>query len=173
MTTNDIMEELSRNFVLTIAHSRGYFNHDGRDYGTDLLIRKAIRRSENNKGRYLTSGKAIDVQLKAVSEDGISYLKTSIKYTLEVKNFNDLVERAREGGSLIPLVLIVFIIPSDATKWVECLEDGMITRKEAYWYFLTSNTESSPNSTSVTIEIPKSNKVNTDLFPNLFSSLWA
>lgn len=172
MTTNDIMEELSRDFILTIAHNKGYFNHDGRDYGTDLQIRKALKRRENGKSRYLTSGKAIDVQLKAVSEDWVNYLEHSVKYTLEVKNYNDLVTRAREDGALIPLVLIVFIVPSDISQCVGCLPDGIITRKEAFWYQLPSDTELSTNKTSVTIEIPKLNKVNTELFPNLFSTLW-
>ncbi len=166
------MEELSRDFILTIAHNKGYFNHDGRDYGTDLQIRKSLKRTQNGKGRYLTSGKSIDVQLKAVSEDWISYSENSIKYRLEVKNYNDLVERAKEDGALIPLILIVFIVPSDMTKCVESLQDGIITRKEAFWYQLPSNLERSSNTSSVTIEIPKTNKVNTELFPNLFSTLW-
>lgn len=172
MTANDIMEELSRDFILTIAHNKGYFSHEGRDYGTDLQIRKAIKRNENKKGRYLTSGKAIDIQLKAVSEDWVTYLENSVKYTLEVKNYNDLVERAREGGYLIPLILIVFVVPSDMSKCVNSLPDGMITRKEAFWFQLPSDAEFSTNATSVTIEIPKTNKVNTELFPNLFSTLW-
>ena len=172
MTANDIMEELSRDFILTIAHNKGYFSHDGRDYGTDLHIRKAIRRKENGKGRYLTSGKSIDVQLKAISEDWVTYLENSIKYTLEVKNYNDLVERANEGGALIPLILIVFVVPSDMSQCVDCLPDGIITRKEAFWFQLPPDTVNSNNSTSVTIEIPKMNRVNTELFPNLFSTLW-
>jgi hypothetical protein len=168
------MEELSRNFVLTLAHNKGYFNYEGLDYGTDLQIRKAIRRRENGRARYLTSGRAIDVQLKAVSEEGVTYLEKSIKYTLEVKNYNDLVQRAKEqGGDLIPLILIVFVVPPDTDKWVECLNDGVIIRKEAYWYLLPSNSEYSENSSSVTIEIPKANKVTAELFPNLFSTLWS
>jgi len=173
MTSNDIMEEISRDFIMTIAHNKGYFNLSGRDYGTDLLIRKAIRRTDNGKNRYLTSGKGIDIQLKAVSEDWVTYLENSIKYTLEVKNFNDLIERAKEeGGAIIPLILIVFVVPSDTNNWVEAQQDGVIIRKEAYWYQIQPELDYSSNTSNVTIEIPKINKVNAELFPNLFVTLW-
>ena len=173
MTTNDIMEELSRDFIMTIAHNKGFFNYHGRDYGTDLMIRKAIKRNENGRGRYLTTGRAIDVQLKAVTENWVTYLENSIKYTLEVKNYNDLIVRSKEeGGGLIPLILIVFIVPLDSKKWVECQSDGIITRKEAYWYQVQPNAEISNNAKTITIEISKNNKVNTELFPNLFNTLW-
>ena len=173
MTANDIMEELSRDFILTIAHNKGFFSLDGRDYGTDLHIRKAIRRKENGKGRYFSSGKQIDIQLKAVSANYVNYLENSVKYTLEVKNYNDFVERANEGGALIPFVLIVVVLPSDISQYVDCLPDGIIIRKEAFWYQLPTEKTFSKNKTSVTIEIPKTNRVNTELFPNLFSTLWA
>ncbi len=172
MTQNDIIEELSKDFILTLAHNKGFFNHDGRDYGTDLQIRRAIPRKQKNKSRYLSSGKAIDIQLKAVSENRITYLQNSIKYPLEVKNYNDLIERARESGKIIPLILIVFIVPSDPSQYVACLPDGIITRKEAFWYQVPPNANLSPNDNTVTIEIPTINRVNTELFPNLFSTLW-
>lgn len=112
------------------------------------------------------------MQLKAVSENYITYSKDSIKYVLEVKNYNDLIERAKESGNLIPLILIVFIVPTDQKKWIESVPDGLITRKEAYWFNLTNESKSSSNSTNITIEIPIKNKVDIDLFPNLFSTLW-
>jgi hypothetical protein len=167
------MEELSRDFIMTIAHSRGFFNFNGRDYGTDLLIRQAIKRANNGRSRYLTTGKGIDIQLKAVSEDWISYLDKSVKYTLEIKNYIDLIERAKEeGGAIIPLILIIFIVPSDSNKWVEMQQDGILLRKEAYWYQISPDKEIPSNKTNITIEIPKANKVNAELFPNLFVTLW-
>lgn len=173
MTSNDIMEELSRDFIMTIAHSKGFFNFNGRDYGTDLLIRQAIKRTNNGRSRYLTTGKGIDIQLKAVSEDWVTYLDKTVKYTLEVKNYIDLIERAKEeGGAIIPLILIIFIVPSDANKWVEMQQDGIVLRKEAYWYQILPDREVPSNKANITIEIPKSNKVNTELFPNLFVTLW-
>ena len=74
--------------------------------------------------------------------------------------------------SMHPLPLVV-VLPSDISQYVDCLPDGIIIRKEAFWYQLPTEKTFSKNKTSVTIEIPKTNRVNTELFPNLFSTLWA
>jgi len=172
MTTNDKMEELSRNFILAIAHNRGYFDYNGRDYGTDLLIRKSLKRLENRKQRYLSSGKAIDVQLKSVFERNVEYKVDVIKYKLEVKNYNDLVTRANENGATIPMVLVVYVIPDDELKWIKCQNDGTLLKKEAYWYILPPNSEYSKNTSKVTIEIPLTNRIDEELFPNLWNTLF-
>jgi len=93
MTQNDIMEELSTGFIEVLAHSKGYFNLHGRDYGTDLHIREAKMRKNNGRGRYLTTGRGLDVQLKAVTEKYVTVTPTHIKYSLESKNYNDLIWR--------------------------------------------------------------------------------
>jgi Domain of unknown function (DUF4365) len=172
MTSNDIMEAISKDYILAIAHNNGFINFQGRDYGTDLTIRKAVPRTTEGRNRYLTSGKAIDVQLKAISEDGLSFQEQIVKFKLKTKNFNDLVERSQDNGHLIPLILVVFVLPSDRTKWVECIEDGLVIRRAAYWYQVLPNTPFSNNAESVTIDIPIVNKVNTQFFSNLFNQLW-
>ena len=172
MTRNDKMEELSRDYVLTIAHNKGFFDYNGRDYGTDMLIRKALRRQENKRTRYLSSGKAVDVQLKSVLEHNVTYSGDIVKFTLEVKNYNDLVDRSNENGATIPLILVVYIIPSDENDWVKCTSDGTLLKKEAYWYRLPSGTSRSGNTTSVTIDIPQGNRVTEEFFPNLWTSLF-
>lgn len=178
MTTNDKMEELSRDFIMTIAHNTGYFNCSGRDYGVDLMIRKSRgRRKQSSSGsRYLTSGKAVDIQLKATREKSITYLSDTIKYQFEVKNYNDLVDRLKEneqeGSSLIPLILIIFILPNDESKWVNYIPDGVVSRKEAYWYIVPDDIDYSSNSSGITIEIPQMNRIEGDFFDTLFSTLW-
>lgn len=113
MKETDIMEEISKSYLEVIANRNGYFNSIHRDYGTDLTIRKA--RLCPTRKRYLTTGKAIDIQVKAVTEpyirDYSDTTKNQIKYDLEVKNYNDLVDRANENGSVIPLLLAVFVMP--------------------------------------------------------------
>ncbi|WP_405247707.1 hypothetical protein [Cellulophaga sp. Asnod2-G02] len=66
MTDNDIMEEISKGYLELLASSCGYFNATSRDYGNDLNIRKA--KICPTRKRYLTTGKSIDIQVKAVSE---------------------------------------------------------------------------------------------------------
>lgn len=173
MTETDIMEELSKGYLEVIASRSGYFNAFQRDYGTDLTIRKAkvcpVRK------RYLTTGKAIDIQVKAVSEtyvvDYNDASKTNIKYDLEVKNYNDLIDRANEKGAYIPLILAVFIIPTDKTKWIELRTDELMVRKCAFWFQIPVGASHSTNKTTVRIEIPKANRIALDFYDNQFSAL--
>nr|WP_293844757.1 DUF4365 domain-containing protein [uncultured Arsenicibacter sp.] len=173
MTETDIMEELSKGYLEVIANRSGYFNAIQRDYGTDLIIRKA--KVCTTRKRYLTTGKAIDIQVKAVSEEYIYDYndphKFNIKYDLEVKNYNDLIDRANEKGVYIPLILAVFIIPSDKSKWIELNSDELLVRKCAFWYQIPVGESHSNNSQSVRIEIPKTNRINLDFYDTQFSAL--
>lgn len=173
MTKNDIMEELSKGYLELIANRNGYFNSVYRDYGTDLTIRKAIICPKRN--RYLTTGKAIDIQVKAVSESYIHDYnqpdKSNIKYDLEVKNYNDLVDRVNETGIYIPLILIVFIIPSNENKWIEMTSNELQVRKCAFWFQVPVGSVHSTNKTKVRIEIPKKNRIALDFYNIQFSAL--
>ncbi len=173
MTELDKMEELSKRYLEIIANNTGYFNSTSRDYGTDLTIRKA--KYCPNRKRLLTTGKALDIQLKAVTEKYVSDLNNpssaTIKYVLEVKNYNDLIDRANENGLIIPLLLVVFIMPDKKADWVELIADELILRKCAYWYQIPINSVYSPNKTTVTIKIPKSNKISMDFYIDQFLKL--
>ncbi|MDF0716991.1 DUF4365 domain-containing protein [Muricauda sp. 334s03] len=173
MTDNDIMEEISKGYLELIASRNGYFNSIHRDYGTDLSIRKAklcpIRK------RYLTTGKAIDIQVKAVSEkyvrDYSDNSKTFVKYDLEVKNYNDLIDRANENGSFIPLILAVFIMPEFKNDWLNVKPEELILKKCAFWFQIPSGSSHSVNKSTVTIDIPKANRIAMDFYDVQFSAL--
>lgn len=173
MTDSVIMEELSKSYLETIANRAGYFNSTSRDYGTDLTIRKANLCPQRK--RYLTSGKAIDIQIKAVSEKYVRHYndntKTFLKYDLEVKNYNDLIVRAAENGVIIPLILAVFIMPENKNEWVEIMPEQLILKKCAFWYKIPQNRTISNNESTVTLEIPKINKISMDFYSEQFSYL--
>lgn len=173
MTETDIMEELSKGYLEVIANRSGYFNAIQRDYGTDLTIRKANVCA--TRKRYLTTGKAIDIQVKAVSENYIfdyeDTTKKNIKYDLEVKNYNDLIDRANEKGAYIPLILAVFIIPADKSKWIEINSEELLVRKCAFWYQIPVGASPSTNAATKRIYIPKTNRINLDFYDNQFSAL--
>jgi hypothetical protein len=42
----------------------------------------------------------------------------TIKYKLEVKNYNDLISRKNEDN-YIPLILILFIFPNEPKDWLQ------------------------------------------------------
>jgi len=173
MTSTHIMEEISKGYLEIIANRSGYFNFQGRDYGTDLLIRKAQYSSQRN--RYLTTGKAIDIQVKATHEKYITHLNDNasdvIKFALEVKAYNDLIERANETGKLIPLFLIVFIFPDDESTWVNLTLESLIIKRRAYWYNTGNLIKLSGNTDNKTISIPKDNVIELDTFDKLFAAI--
>ena len=167
------MEEISKGYLELIANRNGYFNSIHRDYGTDLTIRKA--KTCPLRKRYLTTGKAIDIQVKAVSERYVRCYdddsSSFVKYSLEVKNYNDLIERANENGSYIPLILAVFVMPEKKDDWINLNPEALILKKCAFWYQIPVASLQSKNSTSVTIEIPKENRIAMDFYDIQFSAL--
>lgn len=174
MTETIIMEELSKAFIEGIASRGGYYNSTGKDYGTDLTIRKAYL-NPRQCNRYLTSGKAIDIQVKSVSEKYITGFddpkSKHIKYNLEVKNYNDLIDRFNEIGSIIPLILIVVILPENKDEWLSLTLDSLIFKKCAFWYQIPSGATHSTNKSKSVIIIPKSNQVDLNFFDEQFSKL--
>lgn len=170
MNNNDIMEELSKSYLEVIANNNGYFNSASRDYGTDMTIRKATICP--TRRRYLTTGKCIDIQIKAVSESYVTHFNDSskefIKYSLEVKNYNDLVDRVKENGAFIPLILAVFVMPTDRIDWIHVNPEELIVRKCAFWFKVPLDADYSKNTSNITIEIPKANKITVNFFEEQF-----
>lgn len=169
MTENDIMEELSRKYVEVIANRGGFFNQAGKDYGTDLTLRRA--KKSLDRTRILTTGRAIDFQIKAVHEKYIRYNGPYLSYDLEVKNYNDLIERKLENGNYIPLYLIVFIVPNRSDDWVFVSSNDISLRKCAHWYEIDDQLTACTNKSTKTIHIPISNVVDLKLFEELFKKL--
>lgn len=173
MTDNIIMEEISKTYLETIANGNGYFNSVARDYGTDMTIRRANYCPV--KKRYLTIGKSVDLQIKAVSEKYVEGINdptaTEIKYVLEAKNYNDLITRANEGGICMPLYLCVVVLPNDKTNWYSLNTDELIIRKCAFWYQVPDGAAETKNTTSISISIPKSNVISESFYDDIFNSL--
>jgi hypothetical protein len=173
MTDTVIMEELSKSYLETIANRTGYFNSVSRDYGTDLTIRKANLCP--TRKRYLTTGKAIDFQVKAVSDKYVLGIddpnRSTIKYNLEVKNYNDLIDRTKENGRIIPLILIVFILPKDKPNWLTYTPEQLILKRCAFWYQIPAGLTHTNNRTKTMIEIPKTNIISMSFFDEQFAKL--
>jgi len=167
MTEPDIMEQLSKRYVEIIANRKGYFVLSGKDYGTDLHIAKAVR--YNNS--FCETGRQVHIQIKSVVETSEHLIESAneIKYDLRGKNYNDLVFRIKEE-SYIPLILILFIFPSDPENWLQVTSDHLIMGKCAYWYYPDNNFELeyvNPKGTK-RIEISKSNLIKLDFFNYIF-----
>lgn len=146
--TSHMQEHLSQAYVKAVAARAGYavqFN-EGCDYGVDGQIRE-VHRIEN---RYRDSGFILDFQLKCTKN--VILQDAMVSYDLEVKNYNDFVERAQDGSA--PLLLIVYHLPEDPEKWLEVSEEKLIMRKCCYWSFL-KDAQSTSHKATQRIHIPK------------------
>jgi hypothetical protein len=169
MNIPDIMECLSRNYLETIANRTGYFNLQGKDFGTDLHICKANTIDRGHYQRQMMTGRQIHFQVKSVQEHLIRTTPRHISYDLETKNYDDLIDRKNELGSYIPLVLVIFIFPTDQAQWLTLTTEELIIRKRAYWYIPDENATYTPNKTSQVINIPSSNVIGMDFFSMIFN----
>jgi hypothetical protein len=172
MTENDIKELISRNFIRTVANRQGYKVGDrDLDHGVDLSVIEVTKRKTNDGSiRYLDSGRQIELQLKCTTETGVTYTDESIKYALEVKTYNDLIYRKNNA---IPLILVLFVLPSDVNKWVLCNDKMLKIQKHAFWYIPNALDTETENISNITIEIDKKNLVTKDSIKELFDIIYS
>ena len=117
-----------------------------RDYGIDGTFRPV----QILNRRRIESGFPLDYQLK--STINFQLMDDVVKYDLEAKTFNDLVQRHQTTGA-IPMVLILLCLPQDPSEWLSMDEQQMELRHCCYWKMLRG--AETTNTSSVRIEIPR------------------
>ncbi|MEP7011279.1 MAG: DUF4365 domain-containing protein [Acidobacteriota bacterium] len=75
----------------------------------------------------------------------------SISFELPRKNYDDL-----RADTIAPRVLFVVLVPKDTGAWLQQNERRMHLRHCGYWFSLRGFAQR-PNSTSVTVQIPRGN----------------
>jgi len=172
MTVDQIKEQLSNRFVGILASNRGFsIEKPELDIGVDFQLKKYYAyKHPNGKTRYTPDSRYIDIQLKSTTVSSIIDEPTLIKYDLEVKSYNDLVERKNNG--IAPLILILFILPDDQIHWVNIDELEIKLRKHAYWYQPPAASAFTENVSTIRIEIPKTNLLGLNCFPDIHSLLY-
>lgn len=151
MTEAHIKELISNSYVIGIAARAGItVTKPTLDYGIDGTF-KDVEHDKIHK-RYRETGFSIDFQLKATTntkpQNGI------IKYKLEVKNYNDLIEI--NVGT--PRILIVYDMPKNSNDWIIVEGNKTIFKKCAWWCSLKGLPNVS-NKESIVIEIPQNNQL--------------
>jgi hypothetical protein len=142
-----IEERLSVAHIQAIAARVGVmiFNSD-LDYGVDGTFR-AINPRGN---RLFVDGYGLDYQLKASTRCQIE--SSHIRYDLEVKTYNDLVDR-HQSQPAMPCILILKVLPTDEVDWLNADENGLLLGGACYWTYLQGAISS--NQESVRIRIPR------------------
>lgn len=148
MYLNDQKEEFSYAYIHAIASVAGYaFSTKSRrmdSAGVDVTIETPSEIGEVLFPKIEAQVKCT-ASLSMVSESGFSF-------PLPVRNYN----RLRHLNSLVPLILIVVVVPSDLPRWLEINEEQTLLRKCAYWVSLKGK-EPTDNTTTVSVYLPRSN----------------
>ena len=166
MTEGHIKEAISLRYIELIAAFNGFKTSSSYpDYGTDLDIKEVDFRMENDHKRYLETGRELKFQLKATTENSVIVDGDLIKYDLNASTYNDLISRKYTKN---PLILILFVLPTDKDNWLNISDEELITKKCAYWFFPESAELLTANTDKKRIAISKNNFISNETLNYLF-----
>lgn len=166
MTEEKIKEQLSNRFNGILNANKGFVVAIPElDLGIDYQYKRPTTYTTLQcKTRYTYVIRYIDLQLKATSAKSIIDEPHILNFGLEVKSFNDLVERQIYRSA--SLLLILFILPNDQNLWVDIYHTDIRLRKHAYWFKPLVGSLLTNNGSSIRIEIPNANMLEIDCLDN-------
>lgn len=144
---SDIMEQLNYAYVHAVSSGAGFCcERTGIDRDSiDCKIRAIDRIADDSTQLYPEIG----LQLKATvmeKPEGETF-----PFSLSIKNYNDLrYDRA------YPTLLVVYAMPSDKADWLRHTQEGLTSKRCAYWCNL-SGLPSTDNTTSRVVYVPSAN----------------
>lgn len=160
-------ELFTRSVFESIAHSGGFrFDYSQTDDGVDASVYYLMELSAGDRRRFLRSPQSLYLQHKSTSSSALKTSSNCIRYALEAKTYNDMIQYRRHNNNL---VLILSVITKDA--WVECCDDHQRFFSNAFWYMIPNNAVETTNSSSVTVDIPLVNKFTQNTLNDLFNLL--
>jgi Domain of unknown function (DUF4365) len=163
MFPQQIIQEL-----LSVAHVQAITARAGisiSNFDKDFGIDGTFRQISTIGNRRFTSGYALDFQLKSSIDYTIE--QEYIVYDLEVKTYNDLVQR-RLSSDATPCILILKVLPLDSAQWLTTTELGLFLGGACYWEYLQG--ELSQNKQSVRIRISRLQEFNPESLLRLMTS---
>lgn len=158
MDINQKKEQFNRAYITAIAAQAG-INHSKHEVDDDSIDIELIGKGFIGKLR----NPRLEVQLKCTSRDLIT--DGFIKFPLSKKNYDDL----RATNVSAPRYLMVLIVPDDHTLWIEHNDDEMLMRHSCYWISIRNYPEST-NQTSITVDIPVTQKVTHETLKHLLEN---
>lgn len=166
MTEEHIKEALAVKYIELIAAYNGYKTVSSfPDYGTDLSIIKIGYREEHGHKSYSETGHELKFQLKTTTKHSIIEEEEAIKYDLDAKTYNNLIDRRNTS---YPLFLILFVLPREKENWVKLSGKKLTVKKCAYWFFPNSTDVKTNNKSSIRITIKKENVFHFETLNQLF-----
>lgn len=161
ITEQHIKEGLSVAYVTALAHYSGLLlGNFSFDYGIDGNF-SGVRK---NGRRYASNGFYLDFQLKASCN--VEIHDDYIKYNLEAKTYNDLVDE--NVGT--PRILILYKLPNERSLWFNINESG-ISLKECAWWCSFVGQKPTTNKERISIKIPRSQVLTPDILRELMNKV--
>ena len=149
------MEDMSEAYLRALCAANGYTiekcEHD--NDGVDIGLVCGGKVADDSK---LLSTE-LRIQLKSSYANITANKDGSITYKLEVKNYKSLISTSR----MVPLILVVFHMPSEEAQWLEQTADWLKIKKCAYWISL-KGCDDTENTEKISIRIPAGNLLTKD-----------
>lgn len=158
MTEDQKKEAISREFMRVLAYGHGFkVVEPGPDHGVDMIVYPVTTRVEpSGRIRFLDSSFKLDFQLKATTINGIIDSGDNIKFDLEAKNYNDLIQRR---GEPLPLHLVIVVLATAVPDCIVVDGESLGLTGRAYWYLPEENAGMTTNEYQIRITIPKTNQL--------------
>jgi hypothetical protein len=157
MDENQKKELFSKAFVHAVSAQSGFRTSqpDVDDDSVDIIIK-------GRRFKGIIRNPQIEVQLKCTaSNDGD---ENFLKFVLPIKNYNDL----RDGNIVCPRYLFVFVIPNNCQNWLTHQNNCAEIKHCCYYYSLLDLPEKK-NKTSVTVSIPRDQRLTSDSMYSLLN----
>lgn len=169
ITDNHKKEAISYHALSLIASNDGINTSNTHfDYGEDICLHEVEPQQQWDWSyKFRSNWFSIAVQLKATILSNISETDTHIWYALEIKNYNDIIRR-NQTWAPTPLILILYIGPNNINDWVEVRDINEIVSKKCMYYFTTTDSIPTTNTSTITIQIPKINLIQVGTLNDLF-----
>jgi hypothetical protein len=170
MTEDQKKEAMSKELLRILAYGHGFkVLEPGPDHGVDMIVSPVTTRIEpTGKTRYLDSPFKLEMQLKATTVKSIIDAGDNIKFDLEVKNYNDLIQRRND---LLPLHLIVVVLGAPPPACFGMDEGSLRLNAHAYWYLPPEDAVPTSNEATIRIAIPKAQIITADFFCTRYKQL--
>lgn len=152
-----IKEQLSYAYVHAVA-SRAGFSCERRSMDRDS-VDLAIHARRKLEPSSVINSPCLEIQLKSTSHPKLQ--NDRYVFPLEMRAYNDL-----RAPTMVPRLLVLFVLPRDDTKWLLHNEDKLVSKKCAYWVSLR-NASDSPNQSQKTIYVPRQNVFSPDALREL------
>lgn len=170
MTEEQRQEAISREFLRLLAHSNGFkIVEPPLDHGVDMIVCPVSERIEpDGKRRFLDSQFKLDFQIKSTTVTGIIEDEDSLRYDLEAKTYNDLVQRR---GDILPLHLIVVVLSEAPPACVAIDHERIWVIGSAFWFLPEEDAEPTENNNTKRITIPKANRLGAEFVRSCYQRL--